>query len=890
MTGQPRPIADEPAPGVAIVEAVAPLVPFIRRAEWKAEWTGELHHRWRALRADGRTSGLQALALRLRALGAIPDAWFLRRRLTETPMLMNDVRYAVRTLARRPAFSVVVVLTLALGIGSTTAIFSVVNAVLLRSLPFHEAERLVALRGVPTEGDAAKVASASSWPDFVDYRAAARTVEDLSAFTESVVTLTGPGVEPAPVPAAEVTSSLFAALRVTPSLGRGFGVEDERAGQPPVVLVSFGFWRTRLAGTSAALGQSVRIDGVAHTVIGIMPEGFAFPAAAQLWVPLIPTGPGLERGVHNLQVLGRLAPAASRADATAEAQRIFRSLETAYPESNTRRSAVIEPLGESSIRGVRPVLLVLFGAVGMVLLIICTNVASLFMARAAAREREVAVRVALGAGRWRIVRQLLVESVLLSLAGGMLGLAIGASGVDLLLAAAPMSVPRAAEIDIDAQVLSFVFGISMLTGAVFGALPAMQLGRVSANMSLKAAARAITATRTRRRFRQGLVVAQVSLAMVLVIGAGLMLSTLNHLQNVDPGFEPKGLVVTRLVLPAAGYPRKSDVLAYHAAVRERVAAVPGVRSAALAYEHPLSPGWTSSFIIAGREPPVQGEEPEARVRPITPGYLSTAGARLLRGRDITDHDRSGAPGVVIINEAFARRHFPGENPLGQRLVRAPWWPEMPGAFEIVGVVADERFLGLSADPDPATYFAHAQFTFAEMYLVVRGAGDVERLMPSLRAAVWSVDRNIPLDDMRTMDDVLAGALARPRFVGTLLGLFAGAALFLAALGIYGVLSYTVAQRTSEIGIRMALGAPGVSVMRTVVGQGMWLSLSGIVIGAVAALGATRALSGFLYGVRPTDPFVFAAVASLLTVIALLATWLPARRASRIDPLVALREE
>ena len=890
LDGNPNPSEDRAVPGTGIIDAVAAIVPFARRDEWIAEWRAELTHRWHELDRAGHANAATRFALQFRALGALPDAWWLRRRLTETPMIANDVRYALRTLMRRPGFTTVVVLTLALGIGSTTAIFSVVNAVLLRSLPFDGADRLVALRGVPTEGDASKVSPGTSWPDFLDYRAAARSVTEVSALSESIVTLTAPGMEPTPAVAAEVTSSLFEVLRVAPFHGRAFGPDDERPGQPPVAVVSFDFWRERLGGTNGGIGLPITINGVMHTVIGIMPEGFAYPAAARLWVPLIPTGPALERGVHNLSVIGRLAPGATRATAITEARGIFRKLEADYPESNTRRTATLEPLGESAVRGVRPVLLVLLGAVATVLLIVCTNVASLFIARAASREREVAVRVALGASRARIARQMLVESVLVSVTGGMLGLALAIWGVDLLVAAAPMSIPRASEIGVDMRVLGFVLGISVFTGIAFGAIPAVQLGRVEGNSSLKAASRTMTATRARRRLRQALVVAQVALAMVLVIGAGLLLTTLRHLQRVDPGFDPRGMIVTHLKLPPARYSKKSEILAYHAAVRDRVAEVPGVRSAALAFEHPLSPGWTSSFAIAGRDAPRQGEEPEARVRPVTPGYLSTAGVQLLRGRDISEHDRAGTPGVVIINEAFARRHFPGEDPVGQRLSRTQWWPEMPGSFEIIGVIRDERFLGLAADADPATYFAHAQFTFPDMYLVVRGSGRAQDLMPSLRAAIWSVDRDIPVDDMGTMDELLGGTLARPRFIGTLLSLFAGAALMLAALGIYGVLAYTVAQRTSEIGIRMALGARQASVMRSVVGQGMALTVAGILIGAGVAALATRALAGMLFGVRPADPGIFAGVACLLALTALVATWIPARRASRIDPLVTLRQE
>ena len=893
----PRPLGpDQPAPegragvpGMAIIRAAAGMVPFRRRPEWVAEWTGELEHRWDLLMRRGAATGAARFRLTMRALGALPDAWWLRRRTTETSMVRNDLRYATRTLIRRPGFSAVVILTLALGIGATTAIFSVVNAVLLRSLPFEDPHELVTLRGTPTDGDVSKVSPATSWPDFVDYRAAARSFDELAASTSSIVTLTGGALEPVPVPSAAITPSLLRTLRVAPAFGRAIDDADAQPGQPRVAVISHELWRARLGGDRARLGGSLTIDGVPHTVVGVMPEGFAFPGNAKLWVPLVPAGPMLERGMHNLQVVGRLRAGATREDAALEARRIFRTLEAEYPESNTKRSASIEPLGESAVRGVRPVLLVLFGAVALVLLIVCTNVASLFLARAASREREIAVRMALGAGRGRIARQLLVESILLSVTGGLLGLALAVWGTELLVAAAPGSIPRADEIGVDLRVLGFVLGLSVLTGIAFGAIPAVQLARLDANGPLKEGSHTVTGSRARRRVRQLLVVAEVSLAMVLVIGAGLLITTVARLQRVDPGFEPQGLVVTQLKLPPARYAKPADVLSYYEQVLARVDAVPGVQSAALAYEHPLSPGWTTSFTIAGRDLPATGEEPEARVRPITPGYLRTAGIQLLRGRDITAHDRAGAPGALIINEAFARRHFPGEDPLGKRLNTGSWFPDTPGSFEIVGVIRDERFLGLSVDADPATYFPHAQFPLSDMWLVARVNGNPGDLVAALRSAIWSVDRDIPVDGIRTMDEVLGGALARPRFVGVLLSLFAAAALVLAALGIYGVLSYTVAQRTSEIGIRMALGAPRATVIRGVVGQGMLLAFAGIVLGALAALAATRALTGMLYGVEPTDPRTFLAVAVLLALTALAATWLPARRASRVDPLIALRQ-
>jgi predicted permease len=871
------------------VRLAAWLAPAERRAEWIAEWIGELDHRWTTGECRGESPADARLMLMTRALGAIPDAFFLRRRLQEPLMLGNDLRQALRTLIRRPGFSAIVILTLSLGIGATTAIFSVVNAVLLRSLPYEDPERLVVLRGVPTNGDASKVAPSSSWPDYVDLRDGARSFAELAAVSSAVVTITGSTLEPAPVISATVTANLFHTLAVAPELGRGIASSDEPVGAPRVVVISHALWRTRLGGDSARLGETLTLDGIPHTIVGIMPATFGFPEATQLWVAMTPQKEDLERGVHRLAVVGRLRPEVTRDAAEVEAKSLFARLEMEHPESNAFRTVSIDPMGASAVRRIRPVLLVLFGAVGLVLLIVCTNVASLFLARAASREREVALRLALGAGRGRIARQLLVESVLLSVAGGLIGLVLALWGVHALVAAAPSSIPRASEIGVDVRVLGFVLGLSLLTGIAFGAVPAFQLGGLDANGPLKDGSHAIAGSRATRRLRKVLVVAEVSLAMVLVIGAGLLLESIARLQRVEPGFDPERLLVTQLKLPPARYPDPARIRAYYDQVQARVSAIPGAASVALAFEHPMSPGWTTSFTIAGRPVPPEGQAPEARMRPVTPGYFRTAGVRLLRGRDISDRDRADAPGVVVINEAFAKRHFPSEDPIGQRLQRTPWWPNTPASFEIVGVIRDERFLGLSSDADPATYFPHAQLPFNDMYIVLKTRGEPAALIPMLRSEIWAVDRDIPLDNMRTMDELVGGSLARPRFVGMLLSLFAAAALLLAAIGIYGVLSYTVAQRTPEIGIRMALGAQQREVLRSVVGQGMALAALGIALGAVAAVGVTRALSGMLFGITPTDPVVFAGVAGLLAIVAAVAAYIPARKASMVDPLIALRQ-
>lgn len=893
MTGDEKPDASltphSTLPGIGVVRLAAWVVPADRREDWIAEWIGELHHRWAGLERRGAATPTARLLLATRAFGAFADAASLRRRLMERPMLANDLRYALRTLLRRPGFSAIVILTLALGIGATTAIFSVVNAVLLRSLPYDAPERLVVLRGVAMNGDASKVTPASSWPDYVDLRASSKAYSELAAVSAAIVTVTGATLEPAPVAGATATATLFPTLGVEPAFGRSILPSDEPVASPRVVLVGHALWRSRLRADSAVLGTTLTLNGVPHTIIGVMPPWFDYPEATQLWTPATPQNEDLERGVHRLRIIGRLAPGETRASAELESRRIFARLEAAHPESNAFRTVSVEAMGESAVRGIRPVLLILFGAVALVLLIVCTNVASLFLVRAASREREVALRIALGASRSRIASQFLVESILLSVVGGVLGLALAVWGVGALLAAAPDSIPRASEIGVDVRVLGFVLTVSVLTGIAFGAIPAFQLGRVDANGTLKDGSHTIAGSRGTRRLRKGLVIAEISLAMVLVIGAGLLLETIARLQRVDPGFDPDRLLVTQLNLPQARYADPARILSYFEAIRARVAGMPGVESVAFAYEHPLSPGWTTSFRIAGRPAPAEGEAPEARMRPVTPGYFPTAGIRLLRGRDISERDRAGTPGVVVINGAFAKLHFPNEDPIGKRLERLSWWPGMPSTFEIIGVIHDERFLGLAADSDPATYFPHAQVAFGNMHLVLKARGEPTALIPALRSEIWAVDRDIPLDDLRPMTDIVGASLARPRFVGMLLGLFAAAAMLLAAMGIYGLLAYTVAQRTPEIGIRMALGAPRAAVIRTIVLQGLALAMVGIGIGAAGAVGVTRFLEGMLFGVTPTDPRIFAAVAGLLTIVAALAAYIPARTASRVDPVIALRQ-
>jgi len=886
----------DPVPGLALVRLAAWIVPADRRVEWTAEWEGELHHSWRTAARAGAHGPLARARLHARCLGALPDAlWLRRHHHGASDMFGLDLNYAVRSLLRRPAFGTIVVLTLALGIGATTAIFSVVNGVLLRPLPLPEPERLVRLSGEPTDGDREKVGTNSSYLDFVDIRAASTSFTGLAAVRSWPVTLTGGGGEPLRLRATYATSDLWPMLRATPVLGRALLASDERADAPAVTVLSHALWQNQFGGDPAVLGKTLTLDGEPVTVVGVMRPGLRLTSDTQLWRPAVPGRMEAERGTHNYTVIGRLKPGVTLAHAAAEVKAIARRLELQYPADNAKRGAKLEPLQDSIVGEARPALLILLGGVALVLLIACTNLASLFLARNAAREREVAVRTALGAGRGRLLRQFLTESLLLTLAGGGAGLVVAWGGMRALLALVPGTLPRADEVALDLPVLLFLFTVSVLTGLAFGLLPLLQVRRSAASASvLRDGTRGATPGRSRRRIRQGLVAAEVALATVLVIGAALLVKSFWRLHEADPRFAPDGLVVARVELPSTRYDEPQKAVRFYERLRAEVEAMPGVQSVAVSYEHPIGEGWTSSFTIEGRDPPPVGHEPESRIRPVQPGYFRTVGVKLLQGRDVRATDRGGAPGAVVVNEAFVRRHFPNESPIGKRIVRGAWWPGMPSTYEIVGLVRDEPFLGLSAPADPATYFPHSQFPMNDMWVIARGSGDAAAFTrtfgPAFRERVWRLDPNLPVEEITTMRQLLGASVAEPRFNMALLALFAGAALLLAAVGIYGVLSYTVTQRTGEIGVRMALGAERGQVLRLVVGQGLGVALLGVALGTAGALGLVRVLTSLLYGVSAHDPLIFGGVAALLTAVALAAAYLPARRASRIEPVVALRYE
>jgi putative ABC transport system permease protein len=898
-----RHVLPHDVPGLALVRLAARLVPADRRADWVAEWAGELAFGWDEGRRGGESPPLLRLRLLARAFGTLPDAICLRRLhgASAVHSLDMDLRVAVRALRRRPGFVAVVVLTLALGIGATTALFSVVNGVLLRPLPVPEAERLVIVRGVGREGASEKVGGGQSWPDFADIRTAATSFDAMGALRSTDLAYVDGRAEPVNANTMFASDAVVRMLGLRSIVGRLPRPDEEQPGAASVAVLGHGFWQRRYGGDPSVVGRAIMLDGEQVQVVGVAAATTRLVGDPDVWRPLAPTPLDMYRGKHYFTILGRVRAGTTREAAEREVKAITRRLELAYPQDNALRSAELVPLREAVVGDSRPPLLVLFGAVTLVLLIGCANLASLFLARATSRAREMAVRAALGAPRGRLVRQWMVESALLTTTGALLGGVVAWLGTRALLAWVPRSVPRADEVGLDVPVLLFLVGVSAATGLVFGVLPALaQNAAAGGGVALGDGALrdrgTLGATPLKRRGRHLLVTGEVALATVLVVGALLLLKSFWRLNQADLHFSPDGLVVAQLK-PPARYDSEPKILPFYARVREQVAAVPGVQEVSLAFEHPLSPGWTSSYTIEGEPAPAPGTEPESRVRPVLPGYFHTVGLRLLAGRDVADGDRFGTPGVVIVNMAFLRRHFPEAvavpaRVLGRRIHRSGWWPGQPESFEIVGVAADEPMDGVGVPAAPATYYAYTQFPLKEMWIVARLANGAraETIVPALRAAVARVDATVPVDGATTMRELLGESVAEPRFAAGLLSLFAGAALLLAAVGIYGVLAYGVAQRSAEIGVRMALGAGRARVVRQVVGEGLVVALGGVVLGIVISLAGGRVLMSLLRDVPPRDPAVLGGVVMLLVCVAAGAALLPALRASRVNPMTALRAE
>jgi putative ABC transport system permease protein len=802
-----------------------------------------------------------------------------------------DVRYAVRVFLKSPAFTAVALVALALGIGANTAIFSVVHAVLLRSLPYGEPERLV----VVWEQDRRRPGrnNVTSPANFVELRNQAQSFESMAAFYDWRFNLTGAG-QPVEVPVQVTTGGLFGVLGAQAALGRTYTVEDVQANRDDVAVLSHGFWQSQFGGAPDVVGKTVALNGEQVEIIGVMPADFKWfvkensrggkPAA--MWVP---TALPIARGRY-VQAVGRLRPGVSLEAARAEMQTVGARLEQQAPDYNTGLAVNLVPVRDQFAGELKKPLMILLGAVGFVLLIACANVANLQLARAASRSKEISIRAALGAGRGRVIRQLLTESVLLAAAGGALGLGVAVWGVDALVALSPPNLIAASEVRVSVPVLAFTFGVSLVTGVVFGLLPALEAARFDPNDVLKEAGRGTTGGPRGRRLRGAFVVAQMALALVLLVGAGLMIKSFSRLQAVDPGFDPGNLLTMRVDLPASKYEEDPAIVAFYRQAVERLSALPGVRSATAINYLPFYSGLgaRTRFHIDGREAARPGEEPSTDVRVTDENYFRTLNIPVLRGRTFTAQEAAENRPVVVISEALARKYFPGEDPVGRRI--AVEMQENPPMMEIIGVVGDVRYDKLDGELYPMAYETMPQLTYNAMTFVVRADGDPLALASAARREVQQIDADLPLADVRTLQSWIGESVSRTRFGTLLLAVFAAVALLLAAVGIYGVMSYSVAQRQHEIGIRMAMGAQRRDVVRLVVGHGLILTGVGIALGAIGAFALTRLIAGLLYGVSASDPAIYAAVALLLAAVALLACYVPARRATRVDPMEALRYE
>ncbi|MFW6078570.1 MAG: ABC transporter permease [Gemmatimonadota bacterium] len=798
--------------------------------------------------------------------------------------LIQDLRYAIRTLSRRPGFTVVAVLTLALGIGANTALFSVVDGVLLEPLPYPESDRVAMIFMTRPESSAGNF----SYANFEDTRERVRSLDAFAAWGAGAATLTGGAGDAARIDGARVTADFFRVFGVEPALGRTFVPEELTPGGEPVVVLSHGLWRDRYGGDPGIVGRTVMLDGAAHTVVGVMPPGYAAPYDARIWRPFIPTtDPVRRRAFHNIRAVGRLAADTDTEAADGELDGIMATLAEAHPDVNAGAGARVEPLRDVIVDDVRSALLVLLGAVGFLLLIACANVANLFLARATSRRREIGIRAAMGAGRGRLVRQFLVESTLLAAVAGAAGVLLAAWGVDTLLVLGGEMIPRVEQVAVDGRVLGVALALSLATGALFGLAPALRVSRERIVEVLRSGW-GQSADAGSRRLRAGLVVAEMALAVVLVCGAGLLLRSFVQLQGIDPGFRTERLIGFELALPEARYEGSDRVVAFYDELADRLEALPGVSAAGYALTPPVGGGgWSTTMRIEGRPVP-ESEAPSVAFNVVSPGYFATLGTPVLRGREFDARDDADAPGVVLINRTAAERFWPGEDPVGRRINAGPN-PDAPYAT-IAGVVDDVREGPLEREAGPTLYFPHAQEAFRSVAVIARTGTDPAAVLPSVRDAVAGLDPELPLLGLGTAEEQLSGAVAGPRFNMVILGTLAALALLLACIGIYGVLAYMVGRRTREIGVRIALGADRRDVVGLVVRDGLRLTALGLAIGLAGAVALGRLLSSLLFDVGPTDPATFAVVAGLVTITALAATWVPARRATRVDPIVALREE
>jgi putative ABC transport system permease protein len=876
---------------------------FLKRERVRREIDGELHYHIEMRTRDLVAGGMAPADARAEALRRFGDLEKTRIVCHEILMveptekgdglmkeLVQDIRYTVRSLVKAPGFALVVVLTLGLGIGANTAIFSVVDGVLLRPLPYSDPDRLVRLwendrlRGTQQEG--------FSLPDYFDVLERNRVFQDMATWLRPEATLTGPDNEPQRVAMARASHTLFPMLGVAPAMGRVYSAEEDGTGGERVVVLSHRFWVSRFGGDENVVGKTVVLDDVSSQVIGVMPAGFGFPdPAIDLWTPLQMGSTSIPRGNHSFRVLARLPHDVTIDQANADVTAIAAALEQEYADDNLGRGMWAESLMEATVGDVRTPLLVLLGAVGLVLLVACVNVTNLLFARASVREREVAIRTALGAGRRRLMRQFLTESAVLAFTGGTVGVLVAYWSIRLLLVMGSQDLPRLHNVGIDLRVLAFTLLCALGTGVLFGLLPAVQVSRPDLQTAFREGGRGSSEGLGKQRLRRLLVIAEVGLSVVLVTGAGLLVKSFWRLQQVDPGFTAANVLSVDVQLPAARYPQTfgdfpnwTEVLRFHQELEERLSSLSGVEAVALGLNTPVDAGWTTRFTIEGRPVVAAGEQEEARIRPVTHDYFRTLGIPIVRGRGFTEQDRGDAPLVFVINEAFARRYFRDEDPIGQRMT--VWG----NTADIVGIAKDVKFSGLDRPAAPGWYMQLRRMPFGAFSVMVRTAGDPLAVLPAVREQVRMLDGDLALFNIRALADALWDSVARRRFNTLLMSVFGAVAMVLAAVGIYGVISYAVNQRTHEIGVRMSLGASGGAVLTQVVRQGLALTGVGVMIGLGGSLLFGRGLASLLFGVSPTDLPTLGAVVLVLTGVAIAASYIPARRASRIDPVVALRSE
>lgn len=876
---------------IGLIRVISVAVPCSLRADWLQEWEAEFRYRELLLAEWDKLNWRTKLDLLRRSLGAFWDALLLQPQRLEDEMF-QDLRFGLRMLLKNPGFTISAVLSLIIGIGATSAIFSVVNGVVLRPLPYREPERLVRLWQNKTQVGVSQIPVSAGNVNV--WRNRAQSFETVAAFYSTASVITG-DADPEQIPGATVSHDLLPMLGYQPILGRNFLAEDNKPGGEKVVILSHKLWQRRFGGDPAILGRTITLDHTNQfTVVGVMPPEASFPGKTEFWLPEKVTATD-RHDMRRLSALARLKPGVTPQMAQAEMTLINGQLKQQLPKDYEGWETELQPLLDSIIGKTRNSLLVLFGAVGLVLLIACANVANLLLARAAARQKEMALRAALGAGRWRLIRQLLTESTLLALIGGVGGLLLARWAVKALIALNPPDVPRLAQVNLDGHVLAFTFVTTLLVGVIFGLVPALHASKPDLNNALKEGAVSSSGGRRLRfwllhRFglRDCVVIAQTALAVVLLVGAGLLIKSFIKLRRVELGFTPTNVITLTLSPPFNRYPKDFQTMDYYRQMLDSLKTIPGVEAVAATTTAPTAGAFMNApILIAGRAEPANIETQRAFVSVVSADYFQVIGNPLKQGRLFTDNDNESSPRVAIINETMAHQFFAGENSIGQRIALKG---EPDKQMEIVGVTADVKQFGVAEENKAGFYQPYRQKEVAFMNLTVRTTANPATLIPALRNRILSQDKFTAITRVRTLDEMVSDSVAQPRFYTLLLAIFAGIALTLAAVGIYGLTSYSISQRTHEIGIRMALGAEAGWILRLIIGQGLALILTGVIIGLVGAFMLTRLMTGLLFGVSATDPWVFAIISLTLIAVALAACLFPARKATQIDPMAALRHD